>query len=197
MKHRVRNRSPGEGDQEWGLRVARVLVEVRSRGKLIAKEPKSKASRRWVSTDARTDAVLEAHAAVQRAALADRGIATGPDTPLFAHADGSSWRPAQLTSAFGRLCSDLGLSKGVHLHTLRHTHATYLIQQGADIVTVQRRLGHSSSRTTMDVYGHLLPGADGRAARSFAEISGELGRWADACGVPTCPKDGSPCARSV
>ena len=197
VQHRARNRSRGAGEAEWGLRVARVLVEVRSRGELIAKEPKSKASARWVSTDARTDAVLDAHMRAQRAVLAEQGIATEPDTPLFAHADGSPWRPAQLTVAFRTLAGEIGLAQGAHLHTLRHTHATYLIQQGEDIVTVQRRLGHSSSRTTMDIYGHLLPGADGRAARAFAGISEEMGRASADTGdyVPVCPKDGKPCAR--
>lgn len=196
--HRMRNRSRGAGEAEWGLRVARVLVEVRDKGGgLIAKEPKSHASRRWVSTDERTDRVLDAHMSAQRAVLAERGIATDQETPLFAHADGSAWRPAQLTEAFGAFARETGLTPGTHLHTLRHTHATYLIQQGEDIVTVQRRLGHSSSRTTMDIYGHLLPGADGRAARAFADISEGLGlSAADAGGyVPVCPKDGMPCAR--
>ena len=150
-----------------------------------------------MSTDAATDGVLDAHARAQRAVLAEQGIATVPETPLFAHADGSAWRPAQLTEGFGALVRDLGLAEGTHLHTLRHTHATYLIQHGEDIVTVQRRLGHSSSRTTMDIYGHLLPGADGRAARAFADISEGLGRGTGDAGgyVPVCPKDGTPCAR--
>ena len=198
MQHRMRNRSRLASEAEWGLRVARVLVEVRDAGGgLIAKEPKSRASTRWVSTDVRTDKVIGAHVDAQRAVLAERGIHAGYETPLFAHADGSAWRPAQLTAEFGRLARDLGLAPGTHLHTLRHTHATYLIQQGEDIVTVQRRLGHSSSRTTMDIYGHLLPGADGRAARAFADISEGLGADAGEAGgyVPVCPKDGMPCAR--
>lgn len=196
--HRMRSAARGGDEPERGLRVVRVLVEVRDAGGgLIAKEPKSRASRRWVSTDARTDRVLDAHMSAQRTILAEQGIATGDETPLFAHADGTAWRPAQLTEAFGRLARELGLASGAHLHTLRHTHATYLIQQGEDIVTVQRRLGHSSSRTTMDIYGHLLPGADGRAARAFADISEGLGRDAGGDGgyVPVCPKDGRPCVR--
>lgn len=40
-------------------------------------------------------------------------------------------------------------------HDLRHTHATMLIEAGANIKDVQARLGHSSLSTTMDTYAHV------------------------------------------
>lgn len=39
-------------------------------------------------------------------------------------------------------------------HSLRHTHATFLIQNGANMKDVQERLGHSDIKTTMDTYVH-------------------------------------------
>jgi integrase len=54
--------------------------------------------------------------------------------------------------------------KGVTLHSLRHTHATILIYQGVDIKTISKRLGHEDVAFTLQVYGHLLPGQDERAA---------------------------------
>ncbi|WP_275891344.1 tyrosine-type recombinase/integrase [Ruminococcus sp. OA3] len=47
---------------------------------------------------------------------------------------------------------DLGIQ--FNFHSLRHTHATILIEQGADIKDVQLRLGHASLKTTMDTYVH-------------------------------------------
>jgi integrase len=41
-----------------------------------------------------------------------------------------------------------------NFHSLRHTHATLLIENGADIKDVQKRLGHSRLSTTMDTYVH-------------------------------------------
>ena len=38
---------------------------------------------------------------------------------------------------------------------LRHTHATELLRHGWDCAKVQRRLGHSSIQTTLDIYSHL------------------------------------------
>ena len=45
-------------------------------------------------------------------------------------------------------------------HSLRHAHASMLINAGVDIITVSRRLGHSAAAITLDVYGHLIEGAD-------------------------------------
>lgn len=47
---------------------------------------------------------------------------------------------------------DLGIQ--FNFHALRHTHATILIENGANIKDVQKRLGHAQLRTTMDTYVH-------------------------------------------
>lgn len=52
-----------------------------------------------------------------------------------------------------------GLKKLPRIHDLRHTHASWLIQDGVSLFTISRRLGHASTRTTEEVYGHLMPQA--------------------------------------
>jgi site-specific recombinase XerD len=47
-----------------------------------------------------------------------------------------------------------GLGKRVHPHTLRHSFATHLIENGYDVTRVQALLGHNSTDTTM-VYVHM------------------------------------------
>jgi site-specific recombinase XerD len=49
----------------------------------------------------------------------------------------------------------VGLNKRIGCHTFRHSFATYLLQQGYDIRTVQELLGHKDVKTTM-VYTHML-----------------------------------------
>jgi len=47
----------------------------------------------------------------------------------------------------------------IRIHDLRHTYASMLINQGENLKYVQAQLGHSSIKTTVDRYGHLMPDA--------------------------------------
>ena len=67
------------------------------------------------------------------------------------------------------------LLEDVGLHTFRHTHAAMLIAAGVDILAVSRRLGHENVRITLDLYGHLMPGQDERAAQAMERIVAALG----------------------
>ena len=43
------------------------------------------------------------------------------------------------------------------LHGLRHSHCTYLLAKGVNVLAVSKRLGHHSPAFTLSVYGHLIP----------------------------------------
>lgn len=60
-----------------------------------------------------------------------------------------------LQRAIKRAADQQGLSKRVTCHTLRHSFATHLLENGYDIRTVQELLGHADVSTTM-IYTHVL-----------------------------------------
>ena len=64
----------------------------------------------------------------------------------FLHAD-------KFISPMDTIRKKLGV-KDFRFHNLRHTHATILIENGANIKDVQERLGHSDISTTMNIYCH-------------------------------------------
>lgn len=64
---------------------------------------------------------------------------------------------------------------GLNFHELRHTQATLLIGNGADIKTVQHRLGHSSASLTMNIYAHAIEENDRAAADAISGILKKTG----------------------
>ena len=63
--------------------------------------------------------------------------------------------PSSIQRAVKEASRSLGLAKRVTCHTLRHSFATHLLEDGYDIRTIQELLGHRSVKTTM-IYTHVL-----------------------------------------
>jgi site-specific recombinase XerD len=61
---------------------------------------------------------------------------------------------SSLQSAFHRAVVKSGIRKRAHVHTLRHSYATHLLEDGVTLRLIQEYLGHSSPRTTA-IYTHL------------------------------------------
>lgn len=80
-------------------------------------------------------------------------------------------RPGWLSLRWRQLCARNGTT-GIRLHDLRHLHASTLIDEGVPITTVSKRLGHSRTSTTTDIYGH---GTDVGEAQAIAAIERAFG----------------------
>lgn len=56
-------------------------------------------------------------------------------------------------------------------HCLRHTHATYLLQNGVPVVAVSRRLGHRDCKTTLNIYNHCMPNDNEKVMKLLNSLS--------------------------
>jgi integrase len=70
--------------------------------------------------------------------------------------EGDFLKQKAVSEAFGRILKRADLPAHHGTHSLRHTYASNLIQQGVPIVYVQAQLGHRSIQQTVDVYGRWL-----------------------------------------
>jgi integrase len=66
-------------------------------------------------------------------------------------------------------------SKQITFHGLRHTHASYLISNGANISYVSKRLGHKNIAVTMEVYSHLLQDAQQSEDKKAMQLLDNIG----------------------
>jgi integrase len=69
---------------------------------------------------------------------------------------------------FETLAQRAGL-RDVHLHTLRHSTASFLLAAGTHTTVVQEHLGHSSYAITADIYSHVAPAQRREAADRLDE----------------------------
>lgn len=76
------------------------------------------------------------------------------------------YNPTQLGKDFGAFCKMNGFD--CTLHDLRHTFATYMIAEGADVRTVSDYLGHANPSMTLDIYADVDPEAK-RSAVKYIE----------------------------
>lgn len=145
------------------VEITATLNEVQ--GRMVMGPPKTQRSRRRVALPEFVCVALAAH--ITRSP-------GGQDGMLFTSPEGGpirrhnwrrrAWKPA-VVSSVGEPCN---------FHDLRHSSVALLIKAGQHATLIQQRLGHSSIKTTLDVYGHLFPGMDEAAAEALNDA---------ACGV--------------
>ena len=73
---------------------------------------------------------------------------------LFLNRRGSQLTRAMIFTIIKDLAAKINLDKTISPHTLRHSFATHLLENGADLRSIQLMLGHESITTT-EIYVHL------------------------------------------
>ena len=84
---------------------------------------------------------------IERPTGQDKDVPT-PDRILFPGYRGKHLSTRQISRLFKETARDVGITKPVTLHTLRHSFATHLLERGTDIRVIQVLLGHSKLTTT-------------------------------------------------
>ena len=84
----------------------------------------------------------------------DLNIKKGFEDTLFLNRRGAQLTRAMIFTIIKDLALKINLNKSISPHTLRHSFATHLLENGADLRSIQLMLGHESITTT-EIYVHL------------------------------------------
>jgi integrase len=118
--------------------------------------PKTDTSTRDIPLPAAAIAALKRQ---KRHQLEDRVLSGGKWDDLgfvFTASNGQPLLRKRLHYALKAILTEAGIDN-LRIHDLRHSFASFLIAQGADLLTVRDLCGHRSIQITADVYGHLFP----------------------------------------
>lgn len=121
--------------------VARISIDgEQKKTKLIIHEPKTSTSYRKIPLASNLKAYLK-----------DKRT----DTTFIFSRKGHLMEPRLINYRFKAIQNEAGL-KGIHFHMLRHTFATRAIEEGVDVASLSKILGHSSIKMTLDTYTYSL-----------------------------------------
>ncbi|MCL5289584.1 MAG: site-specific integrase [Firmicutes bacterium] len=126
---------------------------------VFTKEPKNESSLRVISIPLRVLNVLSQHKNNQEKLAAKLDNLWHESERVFTNRDGRPAHPGWPSRWFPKFIKRHKLPP-LNFHGLRHTAATIMIAQGADIKNLSSRLGHSNINTTGNIYAHALKSVD-------------------------------------
>jgi integrase len=119
-----------------------------------------------------SDAVLQELTALKKKRYEEQLALGSNEIPqwVFCNREGNPLEYYNLKHRHFEKCLEAAKLRRIRFHDLRHTFASLLIQNGESLAYVKDQLGHSSIKMTVDVYGHLVPGANRAAVNRLPSL---------------------------
>ncbi|UCD74720.1 MAG: tyrosine recombinase XerC [Phycisphaerales bacterium] len=153
----ARDRAILETLYSTGIRVSELvgvnLTDIDDAGEALIVRGKGK-KERIVPLGSHALAALQHYTNMLRNSRQFSGLASDPNAPLFINKHGGRLSTRSVRRKVSKYLAQAGLDPDISPHTLRHSFATHLLDNGADLRSVQELLGHQSLSTTQ-VYTHL------------------------------------------
>ncbi len=124
--------------------------------KWLIERPKTEKSIRSVSLDPETMESLREHHMQQEIDKTAAGMSYTNHGFVFAGENGNPLDLKNATKRHFKPLLEAAKIPPIRVYDLRHTHASLLLSAGLPVHLVSARLGHSSAKMTLDVYGHVL-----------------------------------------
>jgi len=150
------------------ISVTQTLHHLRD-GSMVFRQPKTAKGRRLISLSPSLALVLTELKANQKQERNLVGTKLKETELVFGTPEGKPLLPDMISNTWLRIIKRAGLSH-FRLHDARHTHASLLLKQGVHPKVVQERLGHATISTTLDLYSHVSPGLQEKAAIGFDKV---------------------------
>ncbi|MFM9179809.1 MAG: tyrosine recombinase XerC [Phycisphaerales bacterium] len=156
----ARDRAILETLYSTGIRVSEVVAinrgDLNDTGEEIVIRGKGRRERR-VPLGSHALKALRHYLQMIDAELQSRGRRSGTDDPLFVNKNGGRLSSRSVRRKVAKYLTEANLDPDISPHTIRHSFATHLLDNGADLRAVQELLGHQSLSSTQ-VYTHLTSG---------------------------------------
>lgn len=147
------------------------------KGGQIIKDVKTKSGKRTVTVEPQVMELLRLWKVHQKEHRLKLGSAWRGEDAVFIQEEGERMHLDTPTHKFEEIihnynshCAPSDRLPEITLHGLRHTHASLMVSQNVDIAAISKRLGHSRTSVTLDIYTHSFEDADKAASRKFGSL---------------------------
>ena len=140
-----------------------------TRGDYGENKPKTKTSIRKVYFVDSLLALIKKYKSYEKERLLKKGRILKDEDYFILSSRNLPIQQSKITYMFRLLCEEAKVPN-ITVHGLRHTHATFLIEAGANIKYVSNRLGHKNINITLDVYSDVLKEEE----KETADMMGKL-----------------------